>query len=707
MPLKDVLFCLLSSLLLPAFSYAQDDSIPVVDSLAQLSLEQLMSIKVVTAAGFNQTPEQAPATIRVITSREIKDRGYEQLQDALRDIPGIDLIHINGYSPTLIYFRGMYGAENLRALLMIDGIVENNILGTNDMAGPAYSLHNVDRIEIIWGPASALYGANAFGGVINIITKKGSQINGLQAEVGYGTFNTSFEKLSLGTRKGNFEFSFAGTLYSSDGPKFTNRNPDYSASFVDRARSVNGEISYYAKRSKTTLGYRSYRTPMGYGTFFNSATALFGLPSQGYNNLGIAGLISRNIRGEKGGVADYFLRTGYLNNEYTPSNKFNLLSRIVYRETGTADDSYLYVTFDGRKIIRGIFTSYSNRVSGEVRANYLPSTNQTLSAGIQYFRDDVEKGQRRYTLNLTTPYLLDGRDTMYNLYAHFLPRRNVIRTNVGGYLQYVLNTNLLNKTSFTLGTRYDYNSYFGSSFNPRAVMVSQPSEKITLKLQYGTAFRAPTENEIIQAPDSFQLKTEKIKTYEADAIFFGTKSMRLQLSLFRNELRDVIVIANLSGTTFNKNPGIENINGIEVSSDFLFSEKMSAFMNFTYQEAQGKNLVTHFKGDLPDMAKFKGNAGFTLGIRDFFTLNIIENWVGTRRSPRTDPYGPVPGYFLTNVTLSTKELFNKVISASLNIQNLFNTKWLDPGFRTGDGVFFSTVLEQPGINGLFKVDVKL
>ena len=131
------------------------------------------------------------------------------------------MIHINGYAPTLIYFRGMYGAENLRALLMIDGIVENNILGSNDMAGPAYSLHNAERIEIIWGPVSALYGANAFGGVINIISKKGADINGLHAEQGFGSFNTSFEKLSMGLRKSKFEFAVAGTLYSTDGPKFS------------------------------------------------------------------------------------------------------------------------------------------------------------------------------------------------------------------------------------------------------------------------------------------------------------------------------------------------------------------------------------------------------------------------------------------------------------------------------------------------------
>jgi len=353
-----VLFFILLS---PLFLLAQTDSVPTVDSLLQLSLEQLMNIQVVTAAGFEQTAAEAPSTITVITDKQIRERGYEQLEDALRDVPGIDLIHINGYAPTLIYFRGMYGAENLRALLMIDGIVENNILGTNDMAGPAYSLHNVKRIEIIWGPASALYGANAFGGVINIITKKGADIDGFTAEQGFGTFNTSFEKVSLGLRRSKYEFSVAGTLYSSDGPKFTNRDPQYSSSFVDKANSLNAALSYYAKRSRTTLGFRTYNTPMGYGTFFNSATSLLGLPSQGYQNRGIIGMVSRDIRGEKGGVASYFLKTYSLENEFKPNHYFSLLSRVVYRETGSSDDSYLYLTLDGRKLIRAIFTSFSNR----------------------------------------------------------------------------------------------------------------------------------------------------------------------------------------------------------------------------------------------------------------------------------------------------------------------------------------------------------
>ena len=691
----------------PLALLAQKESVIPVDSLLKLSLEELMNIKVVTASGYAQTTAEAPSTITVITDKQIKDRGYEHLEDALRDVPGIDMIHLNGYAPTLIYFRGMYGAENLRALLMIDGIVENNIIGTNDMAGPAYSLHNVKRIEIISGPASALYGANAFGGVINIITKEGGDINGLTAEQGFGSFNTTFEDLSMGLKKNKFEFNIAGTLYSTDGPKFTNRDPNYSGSYVDKAYSLNARVSYLTKNSKTTFGFRTYRTPLGWGTFFNSATAVLGLPSQGYQNTGVLGILSREIRGEKPGRLSPFLHTVFLQNEYNPNEKLQVLTRVVYRETGIGDDSYGYVSIDGHTLIRSIFTNYSNEFSGEVSANYSLAANQKLTGGIEFERQNVEKSNRTMTFDANDIYLLDGKDTLINLHATFLPRKYDIRKNFGSYLQYVLNTKLLGKTNLTAGIRYDYNNYYGDRLSPRIAIVNQPNDQLTFKLLYGTAFRAPTNLEIYQFPPDFFLKTEKISTYEADAIYSFSNKLRLQLNLFRNELTDVIVIGNLTGTNPNKNPGAETINGMELSADMVFAKNTSGFVNFTFQDAKGRNFVTHFSGELPGVAKFKGNAGLTFHIDDLFTFDIIENWVGKRQVPRTDPYGPVNGYFITNCVLSTKELFNKGITASFNLRNVFNTKWLDPGFRTADGFLFSTVLEQPGINGLLKIGIKL
>src|SRR5258705_6459771 len=105
-------------------------------------------------------------------------------------------------------------------------------------------------------------------------------------------------------------------------------------------------------------------------------------------------------------------------------------------------------------------------------------------------------------------------------------------------------------------------------------------------------------------------------------------------------------------------------------------------MNFTYQDAIGKNLVTNLVRHVPDVAKAKGNAGITLHLADLFTVNLIGNLVGKRQVPRTDPYGPVDGYFLTNLVISTEKLFDKRLNASINIRNLFNTSYLDPGFRS-------------------------
>ena len=85
--------------------------------LVNLSLEELMNIKVVSASGYLQTPSEAPSTITVITARQISERGYEQLEDVLRDIPGIDMIHINGYAPTLIYFRVCMAPKNLSCII--------------------------------------------------------------------------------------------------------------------------------------------------------------------------------------------------------------------------------------------------------------------------------------------------------------------------------------------------------------------------------------------------------------------------------------------------------------------------------------------------------------------------------------------------------------------------------------------------------------
>lgn len=690
----------------PLISIAQTDSVTTITRLVNFSLEELMDINVITSTGSSQAISEAPSTMNVITAKQITERGYIQLEDALRDIPGIDFIHTNGYIPTLIYFRGMYGAENLRALLMINGIPENNIIGSNDMAGPAYSLHNVDRIEVIWGPASALYGANAFGGVINIITKTGAELNGFQYEKGFGTFNTSVDKVSYGINKSNFDIAVSGSLYSTDGPRFRNRDPDYTASYVDKAYSLNAIISYTIKKMKFTLGGRIYNTPMGWGTFLNSPTVLLGLPPQGNGNVGIIGLIARDVRGEKSGLEEPYSRTFYLQSEYKFSDKFNVLARVLYRETGISEKSYGYIAIDSTKLYRVPTANYSNRVGGEIMANYNSGKRFLFSAGIQFLQENIEHGNRGINLD-TTVYLLDGRDTLLGLYSTFKKRVYDIRNTFGSYAQFVWNTKFLRKTSITAGLRYDINNYYGNPLSPRIAVVSQPTRRFTFKLMFGRAFRAPTNTEIIQAPTTFKLKTEKINTYEVNLIYRVSSKLLVQWNGFRNDLTDVILLGNLVNLQIGKNPGKFNITGMEARVDGAITQHLSGYVNFTWQKGVGKNTVTGASGKLPGIAAVKGNLGLAMDVKDMFTFSITGNWVGERRVPATNPHGPVDGYFLTNCVLTTKKVFHNRVSASIAVRNIFNVTYLDPGFRSADGALYSTVLEQPGINALFKVCLNL
>jgi outer membrane cobalamin receptor len=446
---------------------------------------------------------------------------------------------------------------------------------------------------------------------------------------------------------------------------------------------------------------------MGWGTYSNSPTVYFRLPPQGNNNSGIIGIVQRNFRGERSGLDDPYYRTAYIQNDYKPNDKFSLHSNLRFRETGHGTDGYVYITVDGRKMIRVPIASYSNRFSGEVSAHYSISEKHRFAFGFQFNRDNVERGSRGITFDLNTIYLVDGRDTVVNLNSTFLQRKYDIRSNVGGYGQYVLATDLLKKTTFTLGLRFDHNSYFGNAFSPRVVVVNQPNDKLTFKFQYGNAFRSPTNLEIYQLPanSGFKLKKENLKTYEFNVLYNPSKNANLQLNLYRNNLSDVIVLANLNNLTPDKNPAVFKITGAELISEMVFTRSMSAFFNITYTDTWGKNLVTGTSGKLPAIAKFKGNMGLTIHANDIFTVSLSGNWVGERPVQRTNPHGPVDGYFLTNCTISSNKIFKDRVTASLNVRNIFNVKWLDPGFRTADGLLYSTVLEQPGINGLFKIGI--
>src|SRR5262249_47298318 len=143
-----------------------------------------LNATVVSGKTVASTTRDAPADIYVIDETTIRDRSYNYLYDALRDVPGIDIIWMGGLYGPVLMFHGVDAPENNKVLLLIDGIVDNNLSAGTAQIYLQYSLHDVKRIEILWGPASALYGANAMTGVINIVTKTGEDMKGFKLQVG-------------------------------------------------------------------------------------------------------------------------------------------------------------------------------------------------------------------------------------------------------------------------------------------------------------------------------------------------------------------------------------------------------------------------------------------------------------------------------------------------------------------------------------------
>lgn len=702
---------LMLSQLMAAAALAQEDPPAKGDMdmevLLAMPITELSQLTVSTATRTNQALQDAPATMVVITDRDIRERGYESLKDALRDLPGIDFVDVQGTFPLIWAPRGAYGDENKRTLLLIDGLVENNILEGNVLGGPQYSLHNVQRIEVLWGPASALYGANAFSAVINLIPKKGRDIQGGQLQLGEGNFHTHFQKFLLGDKRGDFEYSLSGSLHNSDGPVFKERNPDYSLSYVDDAYSVAGDLGF----KDYHLGFYRYDRPMGHGQFANPANAFFGLPLFGYNNS--EGQIVNNsispvdMNGQKGSLWHSVTNTVYLKGRQQARERLGFEEKIYYRATEIADDSYDYTLITNAQNQPEWaflpFTHYSRLLGGEWLANLTLDDKQDLIAGISLEDSNVERGYRQWYIVQNSPRIWGIVDD----------RISINYRNRAAFGQYRLTTDQLGSTTYTLGLRADDNSVYGHTVNPRLGIVSKPYDTLTLKALYGSAYRAPNSFDSFTVTTTRianpNLKPEKTRNLEFSAGYQASAHWLLEASIFRNRLTDTIVsnvsIGDIDGDgdieTQNRNVGKATVEGVELRNHVQLSRHVSLFAAASYQDAE-QTLLTA-STPIPNVARWKGNAGLTWRPTADTTLYLAGRAVGKRSTAPTNPRQKVDGYFVSDLNLTARPFPDKQVQLSLRLNNLFDSRYADPGVRVADGLSFSTQHDYPGRNGWLKL----
>jgi len=672
------------------FSGAVEDT-----NFFEMSLKELMQVKVITASRREESLLDAPANMTVITARQIAERGYVFLEDALRDLPGIDFVDVQGTFPLIWAPYGAYGDENKRTLLLIDGITENNILEGNVLGGPQYSMHNIERIEVIWEPVSALYGANALSGVINIITKKGRDINGFEYHKGYGLFDTEFDKLLVGGKQGDLEYSFSASTYQSDGPVFEERHPEYSNSYIDNAYSLVGRF----KKGDIEFGFSRFDRPMGLGQFANSASAFFGLPLYGFQNSEGQAVDNSespiDMNNEKGSLWHSVTNTAFVESEYITENNMLLKGKVYYRQTEIADDSYEYILVGG-VWNRLPYKHFSELLGTELEMHYDIADNHSIVLGATHEYSDVERGYRGpENISISPPLWQIGNTRIRDIYR-----------NSALFTEYKIKTPHFSSTSYTLGARYDDNNIYGSTFNPRLAMVSKPTDKWVFKALYGTAYRAPNSFDLfttttirIANPD---LKPEESESYELAVNYLLTPDWSVEAILFRNELTNLIasnvnigdIDTDGNDETQNLNIGEAKITGLDLRSNFKLSKYFSGFANASYQNGEQRELSNWF--EIPNIAKLKANLGLTWRYDNNTSIYIIERYVGDRSTAVTNPRSEVDSYFVTDISMNSQRFFNKTLSFNLRVNNLFDSDISDPGIRSADGITFSTQHDYPG-----------
>lgn len=599
------------------------------DQLMQLSLEQLLNVEVVSVSKFSQRSDEAPASVTVISGDDIKSFGYQTLADVLSSVRGFyitsDRIYkyagVRGFSPS--------GDYNDRLLVMIDGYRTNDNIYDSGSVGSelAMDLDLVEKIEIIRGPGSSLYGSNALFGVINIVTKQGADLEGAEASLALGRFGNDRERLSYGKRLEN-----GGDLLLS-----VSRQQTKGGSLVFPDIPVNGGLTS--------------------GTDFEHNQSVFAKYSQ--DGFSLEAAWSRRDKGNPAAYTGTVFNdpASYLRDEmgFVDARYRRTLDSGVQAEGRMFAGSYDYRgdwLYAGTPNILNVDLARGRWWGGELK---LLSTldKHRLTTGME-FQINTRQDQANYDLG--GPNRVDEHHTSrrFGLYAQD---------------DYRLTTD----TTLSVGARYDRATGADGNLNPRLATVTRLSPQTVLKLLYGSAFRLPNNYELYYAYPGQQsanpaLRPERIRTYEATLDHYLTKSFRLTLAGYLYRMKDQIAQApDAGGLLQYQNQGDISGRGLEVSANSQFNNgaHLRASLGLLETEdASGRQLDNSPR----QLAKFN----LVWPLAQTWRLGLEGQAISARNSTNTR----VPGYGLVNLTLLRPLRDGWEVSASA--YNLFDRRVQDP-----------------------------
>jgi vitamin B12 transporter len=590
---------------------------------------------VVTATRTEVPLNQLTTSLTVITAEDIRERQAELVSEVLRDVAGVNVVQNGSMGTTTSVF--IRGSASNQVLVMIDGVeINSTTTGAYDFAN--LTTDNIERIEVLRGAGGTLYGSQAIGGVINIITKKGQGPLdvGVSAQGGNGYTNRQVATLRGGI--GDLGYSFSVGRLASDG--FRSVNDDY------HNLSTSARLDYQVTENANLTGIFH---------FINTRVGLF-------NNNNFASVPDPNARQAT---------TQYVGKlEWAQKILANWDYRIfgaIYKEHDKFSDDVdpcVSFGFPCDSLTRDIFRPQI--ATGEFQTNYRLGDWSTSTFGVQYNRRSAS----------TT----GGIDKAIG--------------NVGYYLQQQFQ--FFDRRLIAIpGIRLDDNQQFGTAWTP-AFSAAYFFKEIGTKLKggYAKGFRAPTLNELF-FPPSFgcpafgnpNLGPEKSWeiNFGVDQSFLAER-LTMGANYFHREVKNLIEASPIPGDPMGcfraENVGNARFDGVELTLGIRLFEGLTLNANYTYLDWDTAD------GTLPRRPHNSGNIILNY-LRDALNVNLIVNIVGRVDDFRAaSPFGDTitAGYGIVDLASSYKLPWRmplvKELSLIGKIQNLFNKRYDQAdGFR--------------------------
>ncbi len=658
-----------------------------INDIADLSLETLLDKMVISASKHEQSISDAPANVFILTRELIEDYGCTSIGEALSLVPGIYVT--NDYSLSQIGVRGAsyFGDWNSRIMVLVDGRpMTEQYAGTNSIDVIGVDIENIDRIEVVKGPASSLYGSNAFFGTINLITvhpdhdalEFGSTwLSATDTREGYGHFCHHFDNglrirtsSSYADRKGSNlffpEFSSltdASLALDDDG---------YNQSYLDSSDFTGG-----IAQKRNTLENFSTDNHIDYKDFYLSF--LYTHQNNGIPHGFYGALFNRkeNLYREM----RYYVDFGYASQV---SDRLNLSLRLSY-DHFRWEDAVMYNYYseeDNPPYLPGPlwldkehdkFVSFEGKVQINVaRSNYAIFGAEVQAHKIRQESGEADESGKTLMNNIIPPGNVEYDGQIYNAYFHDEHKFS-------------------DKLSATGGVHFNYYTYTTGKVVPKAALIYHPYSQGVYKLVVSRGFRSPTFYEItfddggyyIGNPD---LKPELITSYEFIVTHEFAYGFNIQVAGNRSDMTDLIVstLVDQSDPAYPggnyvdevlqfRNIGALQSNSIEISAHRDGVYQLSGFANVTYEKLE--EIGEPEGGEEYNSPRWLANFGLAYQVlRDRVTLTSKLNYISSRK---LWDESETPGAAIVDMNVTVRRLWRS-LDCIVGIKNLFNRDYRVP-----------------------------